>query len=42
MVIGIRRRSTTGKMLLGSNALEILHDAPCPVLCVKDPDEKRS
>ena len=35
IVIGIRMRSTTGKMLLGSNALEILHDAPVPVLCVK-------
>lgn len=37
IVIGIRRRSATGKMLLGSNALEILHDAPVPVLCVKAP-----
>lgn len=35
IVIGIRRRSTTGKVLLGSNALEILHDSPVPVLCVK-------
>jgi nucleotide-binding universal stress UspA family protein len=35
IVIGVRRRSTTGKVLLGSNALEILHDAHCPVLCVK-------
>jgi nucleotide-binding universal stress UspA family protein len=35
MVIGIRRRSTVGKVLLGSNALEILHDATVPVLCVK-------
>lgn len=37
IVIGIRTRSTTGKMLLGSNALEILHDATIPVLCVKAP-----
>lgn len=37
MVIGIRRRSATGKLILGSNALEILHDAPVPVLCVKAP-----
>lgn len=37
IVIGIRRRSTTGKILLGSNALEILHDAPVPVVCVKRP-----
>lgn len=35
IVIGIRRRSTTGKMLLGSNALDILHDADVPVVCVK-------
>lgn len=36
IVIGIRRRSTTGKVLLGSNALEILHDADVPVMCVKE------
>ena len=35
IVIGIRRRSSTGKLILGSNALEILHDATVPVLCVK-------
>ncbi|HEX7097667.1 MAG TPA: universal stress protein [Acidimicrobiia bacterium] len=35
IVIGIRSRSTTGKLLLGSNALEILHDSKVPVLCVK-------
>ncbi len=35
IVIGIRQRSSTGKLLLGSNALDILHDAPVPVLCVK-------
>ena len=38
VVIGIRKRSTTGKILLGSNALEILHDSPVPVLCVKAPE----
>jgi nucleotide-binding universal stress UspA family protein len=38
IVIGIRRRSATGKLLLGSNALEILHDAPCPVMCVRKDD----
>ncbi len=37
LVIGIRRRSSTGKLLLGSNALEVLHDAEVPVLCVKAP-----
>lgn len=35
IVIGIRQRSTTGKFLLGSNALDILHDTPVPVLCVR-------
>ncbi len=35
IVIGVRQRSTTGKVLLGSNALEILHDSRVPVLCVK-------
>jgi nucleotide-binding universal stress UspA family protein len=35
IVIGIRKRSTTGKILLGSNALDILHDTKVPVLCVK-------
>lgn len=35
IVIGIRRRTATGKLLLGSNALEILHDSDVPVLCVK-------
>lgn len=35
IVIGVRTRSATGKFLLGSNALEILHDATVPVLCVK-------
>lgn len=35
IVIGIRSRSTTGKLLLGSNALEVLHDSKVPVLCVK-------
>lgn len=35
IVIGIRTRTATGKFLLGSNALEILHDSTVPVLCVK-------
>lgn len=34
-VIGIRRRSAVGKMLMGSNAHRILMDAPCHVLAVK-------
>jgi len=35
IVIGIRRRSRTGKLLLGSDAMEILLLAECPVLGVK-------
>lgn len=34
-VIGIRRRTAVGKMLMGSNAHRILMEAPCPVLAVK-------
>lgn len=39
LVIGVRRRSATGKLLLGSDSLEILHDADVPVVCVKAPLE---
>ena len=34
-VIGIRRRSAVGKMVLGSNAHRILMESPCPVLTVR-------
>ncbi|HSJ36484.1 MAG TPA: universal stress protein [Acidimicrobiia bacterium] len=35
IIIGIRSRSATGKLILGSNALDILRESNVPVMCVK-------
>ena len=37
IVIGYQRRSAAGKLLLGSKALQVMIDAPCPVLGVATP-----
>ena len=42
VVVGVRRRSPVGKVLLGSDAQDILLTIPCPVLAIKlDEDIER-
>lgn len=39
IIVGVRRRTAVGKLLLGSNAQTIILGADVPVLCVKgDPE----
>jgi nucleotide-binding universal stress UspA family protein len=35
VVIGLRKRTSAGKFFLGSNAHDIMMNAPCPVLTVR-------
>lgn len=35
VVLGIRRRTPIGKIILGSTSLRVIMEAPCPVVCVK-------
>jgi nucleotide-binding universal stress UspA family protein len=37
VVVPVRRRSPTMKLVLGSIAQELILDAPCPVVAVKSP-----
>jgi nucleotide-binding universal stress UspA family protein len=35
IIIGVRRRSKVGKLLMGSTAQYVILNAPCPVITIK-------
>jgi len=35
IIVGVKRRSKVGKLLMGSTAQYVILQAPCPVVCVK-------
>jgi len=37
VIIGVRRRTATGKLIFGSSAQRVILEAECPVLSVKTP-----